>query len=589
VAVVTVSGLSIQLRHESVEIVEGVSFELAPGEICGLVGESGAGKSTIGTALLGEARPGTRLSAGSVVIDGVELRGLRDTELRALRGKVISYIPQDPSASLNPALRVEAQLGELISVHEPEVPAKTRRERMRKALRDVHLPDDDDLLSRYPHQLSGGQLQRVAIAMAFILEPRVIVLDEPTTGLDVVTQAHVLRTVRTLCRERSVAALYVTHDLAVLSGLADRVIVLYAGQIVESGRAEVVFRDPAHPYTRRLLASIPDPALARHLEGIPGRPPSPHERSANRCMFAPRCDYALPACHSEAPQVMSLEESHLVRCIRARELERAPVSSRPASLPVTSSDVAVLSIDRLSAWHGASQTLSDVSFSLAGSECVALVGESGSGKTTLSRAIVGLHAHREGEITFRGEQLAARARSRPAVVRQRIQYIFQSPYASLNPRRTIGDSIADPIRFFFGVSGAEARRRTAEALERVSLSARMADLRPSALSGGERQRAAIARALVCEPAVLVCDEVTSALDVSVQATIVELLSTLQAEIGVALLFVTHNIALVRTIAHRVVVLDRGVVVETGSTEQVLTMPAEPATQALLEHTPALPT
>lgn len=586
-SLVEIHNLCVHLTDRSAEIVSDVNLAIEAGEIAGLVGESGSGKTTIGAALLGHARRGAAIVQGEVLIDGTDIVGLDPVRLRRLRGTQVAYVAQDPAAALNPSLRIGRQISEMIDVHERSAPSGATRERIRQVMREVNLPTNEAFLRRYVHELSGGQQQRLLLAMAFILRPRVIVLDEPTTGLDVTTQAHVLDTVRSLCADYGVAALYVSHDLAVVANLAHRIAVLYAGRVVEAGsRAEVLLR-PSHPYTRELLKSTPDLAGRRRLTPIHGRPPALGARPSY-CSFEPRCRYAVAACRNAEPPLLEVSAEHVTRCLRAYDLPPTGPESgvaRPA-FQGTGRD-AILSLRGVDAWYGSTQVLHRVSFELEARECLALVGESGSGKTTIARSIVGAVASWTGDIAYAGEALPARARERSVSVRKELQYVFQSPYNSLNPRRCVGDAVAAPLEYLLGVKPREARRRVGPALERVALPSSVAARYPDELSGGERQRVAIARALVCEPRVLICDEVTSALDVSVQASIVQLLERLQREDGLATLFVTHNLALVRSIADRVAVLHDGVVVEAGPTEQVLDQAKAPYTRALVTNTPTL--
>jgi peptide/nickel transport system ATP-binding protein len=458
-------------------------------------------------------------------------------------------------------------------------------------MREVALPDDPKFLRRYPHELSGGQQQRVGLAMAFANRPRLIVLDEPTTGLDVTTQAHVLSTVRELAALHDVAALYVSHDLAVVATLARRVAVMYGGRIVELGTADALFEAAGHPYTRRLIGAIPRLTGGRSLVGIPGHAVSPGDRPPG-CGFAPRCSLRIEQCEAELPELATIGEEHVVRCIRA-ELVVTQSQSRagdPIEMPAAAQEeVPALRLRDLVASYGRHEVVHSVSLSLAARECLALVGESGSGKTTVARAIAGLHRSWTGSIELAGAELAQSARRRGSDARRRVQYIFQNPYGSLNPRRTVGQIVGQPLRVFGTVRGREADRLVAEMLERVSLTAAYARRYPDQLSGGERQRVAIARALVCDPTVLICDEVTSALDVSVQAAIVELLGNLQRDLGLSMLFITHNLPLVRSIAQRVAVLSEGAIVELGEAGQVLADPHEPYTRQLISDTPSLET
>ncbi len=604
-AAVIVSDLRIEIAATRTPVVSDVSFEIAPGEILGVVGESGSGKTTVGLALLGHARRGLSISGGSVLLGGRDLLALSDDQLRRLRGSVVSYVPQDPASSLNPALRVGLQLREVLEAHAGERPVAGAGDglvngavngasvdhaaRMAELMRQVALPDDGAFLRRYPHELSGGQQQRIGLAMAFANRPRLIVLDEPTTGLDVTTQAHVLSTVRELAKLHDVAALYVSHDLAVVATLARRVAVMYAGRLVEVGTAEDLFSASGHPYTRRLIGAIPRLTGGRSLVGIPGHAASPGKRPSG-CSFAPRCSLRIDQCEAELPALRPVGPEHLVRCIRAEEVltqEQRRVGD-PIEMPAAQ-DAAALRLENVVASYGRSEVVHSVSLSLAAHECLALVGESGSGKTTIARAIAGLHHDWSGTITLGDLTLNTSARRRSADTRRRIQYIFQNPYGSLNPRRTIGEIIEQPLKVFGTASGKEASLRVGEMLERVSLTAGYATRYPDQLSGGERQRVAIARALVCDPAVLVCDEVTSALDVSVQAAIVELLGNLQRDLGLSMLFITHNLPLVRSIAQRVAVLHNGVIAEVGDVADVLSRPGQPYTRQLISDTPSLET
>src|SRR5947207_7220992 len=323
---VDVRNLRIELVSNQVDVVDAIMLEVHAGEVLGLVGESGSGKTTVGMALMGYCRPGGHVTAGEVVIDGRDLEGLGGGELRRLRGGTVSYIPQDPGTSLNPALRIDRQLSEILDAHATDSTAEQRRARVRETLEEVALPSDDEFLRRYPHQLSGGQQQRVAIAMAFACRPHVIVCDEPTTGLDVTTQARVLQTIRELCRSHQVAALYVSHDLAVVAGLADHVAVMYSGRIVERGPRDAIFSNARHPYTRRLLRAVPDLEGKRAVVGIPGRAPLPGQRPTG-CFFEPRCDLAIDSCRQRFPEAFDFGSGHLVHCYRAEDA--------PDQLPTT--------------------------------------------------------------------------------------------------------------------------------------------------------------------------------------------------------------------------------------------------------------
>jgi peptide/nickel transport system ATP-binding protein len=585
---VEVRNLCVELEGHRGVVVEDVSFAIDAGEIVGLAGETGSGKTTIANALAGHARRGARITAGSIVIDAdADLLSLSDHQLERIRGSVVAFVPQDPSASLNPSLRIGAQLQEMFECHPPRPSKLEQREQIAAMLREVSLPDSPEFLRRYPHQLSGGQEQRVVLAMAFLRRPRLVIMDEPTTGLDVTVQTRILTMVRHLCREHQAAVLYVTHDLAVLSELADRILIAYAGRLVEVGSREAIFREPAHPYARQLLAAIPDIAERRALRPIPGSAPAVHERPSH-CAFAARCSLAIGRCLEEQPSLVAVGTGHLARCFRVAE-SRARIAVAPKSpLGATASRAgALLSVDHVGVSYGRQRVLFDVSLTISAGELVALVGESGSGKTTLARMIMGAVASHQGVVAYDGQVLDPDFRRRSAKVRRELQYIFQSPFRSLNPRRTIGDSVGTPLELFTRVRGQELTNRVTGALERVAIPKAYMERYPDQLSGGERQRVAIARALACDPRILICDEVTSALDVSVQAAIVELLQGLQHDTGLAMLFITHNLALVRSIAERVVVINDGRIVEEGPSEGLLTSPQQPYTRTLIQNTPSI--
>ncbi|WP_460157158.1 dipeptide ABC transporter ATP-binding protein [Pseudomonas sp. S2_H10] len=582
--VLQVRDLRVELPGQ-IDVLSGVTFSLERGEILGLVGESGSGKTTLATALLAHARRGARIVGGEVEVSGQSLLTLQGEDLRRARGSLIGYVAQDPATALNPALRIGSLLRETLGAHQIELDRAAQQQRIVETLRDVGLPDDAQFLRRFPHQLSGGQQQRVMLALAFVLRPALIVLDEPTTALDVTTQAHILATLRRLCKSQGIAAVYVSHDLAVIKDLVDRVMVMYAGRIVEVAQREMLFHQPAHPYTRGLLAAIPDVAQRRDLPAIAGHAPAPGQRPQG-CAFAPRCPRRLAACSVLEPQLQALSSQQRVACL-APHLQPLQRVAQACVAPVTDSveRTPLLQIKDLNVAYDR-QVLFDVSLQVSAGECLALVGESGSGKTSLARAVAGLGENAEGELFYAGGLLSLSARQRDGAQRHQIQYIFQNPYRALNPRQSVFQTLSAPLEHFFGIKGAAARERVEAVLKRVSLPASVADLYPHSLSGGERQRVAIARALVCEPRLLICDEITSALDVSVQASILALLRQLQGE-GLTLLFVTHDLGVVRAIADRVLVLKSGRVVEQGRVDEVLDQPQAAYTRTLLENSPTL--
>lgn len=543
--VLTTSDLRIRTTASGTDILHGVSFDLHAGGILALVGESGSGKTTAGLACMGHFRSGLGLSGGRVSLerDGetVEILDLSPAACRTLRGGSIAYVPQDPALSLNPAMRVGEQILEVLRIHDFGGGEGDRQQRVEEVLGEVGLPGDRAYRRRYPHQLSGGQQQRIGIAMAFACRPSVIVLDEPTTGLDVSTQALVLETIDTLTHRHDVAGLYITHDLAVVAQVADEVAVMLQGEIVEQAPVQDVLYAPSHRYTRRLIRAVPDLA-GRHRIG--------------------------------EVEAVTTDEAVTEQAVTGRSTDAGEES-------------AMVDVQGITLAYGSLRVLDSVDLQLEAGESTMLLGESGSGKTTLSRCIAGLNDRYRGTVALAGETLSNGTRHRMAEQRRRIQYVFQSPFSSLNPRRTIGESVEVPLRMSQKMTRPGRRHAVQEALEQVQLSADFTDRRPGELSGGERQRAAIARALVNAPSVLICDEVTSALDVSVQAAIIDLLRTLQTDNGMAMLFVTHNIALARHISQRLAVLQRGKIVELGRTDDVLEDPQHEYTQELLGNVPTL--
>ena len=572
--------------REAVDVVDEISFRVQPGQVLGLVGESGSGKTTMALALLGHVRRGLVIGDGKVIVDGQDILRLPPGDLQRLRGREIAYVPQDPSSALNPTLKVGTQLREVLDSYEGG--QKAREERLAEMLTEVGLSTVPGILDSYPHQLSGGQQQRVGLAMAFACRPQLIVLDEPTTGLDVTTQRRVLETIRELCQSYQVAAVYISHDLAVVAEIADHVAVLYAGRTAEAGVAREVFTAPAHPYTRGLLRAIPSLTDAHMLVGLSGQPPRPGNRPPG-CFFQPRCEFAVPECERGQPPMTEVSPTgHSARCLRAAEVvalaDTAVGPARPASPAATAP---LLDVRDLSATYGRKTVLHDIAFAVPGRQCVAVVGMSGSGKTTLARCLVGLHPTWGGDVTFAGQPLTRGIRRRSDDQLRRIQYVSQNPYASLNPRRTVGQIVEQPLAHFEKLPAGERYERVVAALTSAALRESFVDYYPDQLSGGERQRVAIARALILEPDLLVCDEVTSALDVSVQASVVELLRQLQAERGLSLIFITHNLPLVRSIADQVVVMNAGKVCERGPVEQVLEDPQDPYTVQLMADVPKM--
>jgi peptide/nickel transport system ATP-binding protein len=574
----TVDRLTVRAGVEGPRIVDDVSLDLSAGEILGIVGESGSGKTTLGLAMLGYGRDGAMVSAGDVTIDGVSMVNGSEAEIASRRGSLVSYVPQDPAMALNPARRIGAHLREVLALGS----AKPRRAdallRIRRSLEEMGLPSDDSFLRRYPHELSGGQQQRVLLSLAFLREPKVVVLDEPTTGLDVTTQAFVLDTIRAACARHDAAAVFVTHDLDVVASLAQRVLVLYGGRVCELGNTADLFDRPAHRYTAALLEAAPSIDQERRLHGIPGRAPRLSDIS-DGCAFAPRCAHADDACR-ERPIEIAISDRHAVHCHHPVPVEQVQSVRVARDSPPPIDDSSGLVVRGLKAGYDGREVVHGIDLDLRRGECVALVGESGSGKTTSAQCLAGLHEPSAGSIVLDGRSLARNARERTLEDRRALQYVFQNPFGSLNPRKTVGQLLEEPYELL-----RSPHRDIAGWIERVQLGRHVLGQRPRSLSGGERQRVAIARALTTEPEFLICDEITSALDVSIQASIVELLRGLQHETGVGILFVTHNLPLVASFADRVVVMRQGEVVEQGSTPSVLRHPATDYARDLIAAVP----
>jgi peptide/nickel transport system ATP-binding protein len=584
---VEVEGLRVETAS-GLPIVEDVSFSLEAGEALGVVGETGSGKTTSVLAMLGYSQPGSKITDGHVRVGDAQMTTASGRDQRKLRGKVVSYVPQNPAGSLNPSMRIGDAIVEMLKAHQVHGDAAPP---VVRALERVGLQGDDEFQRRFPHQLSGGQQQRVCISVALVCEPPVVVLDEPATGLDVVTQARLLDELVRLRREAGVSMIYVTHDLAVVSGFADRIAVMYAGRIIEQGPTAELLQAPKHPYTRGLLNSIPDHARPRTLTPIEGVAVGLEGRPTG-CAFAPRCPLRIEACDASMPEMRLVGDRHRTRCLRPDDVA-APESSPPPVMVNGRSEALppLLEVRNLRAEHRGRREVvvaaSDVSFTLGRSECVALVGESGSGKTTIARSIAGLHGLSSGQIVLGDEELPPQARRRSRKQRRRIQLVFQDPSDALNPRHAVRSAVARPAQVLREMSRSEADAEANRLLSLVRLPEGIGDRYPAELSGGERQRVGIARALAATPDVMICDEITSALDVSVQAAVLNLITELRESLGLSLLLITHDLGVVSTIADRVLVLQHGSIVEEGATRDVLTSPQHPYTKSLLAAAPSL--
>ncbi|WP_239008922.1 ABC transporter ATP-binding protein [Streptomyces sp. S8] len=579
--------------------VRGVSFTLRRGETLAVVGESGSGKSTTALALT-RMLPGTgRVSTGSVLLDGQDLATASAEELRAVRGARIGMIFQDPMTALNPVLTVGRHLEEVLRAHGPR-DRHGRRDRAARRARAVELldrvgiPEPHRRIDDHPHQFSGGQRQRVLIAMALAGEPDVLLADEPTTALDATVQEQILALLADLNRETGTALVLITHNMGVVARSCARVLVMYGGTVVEDGPTAEVLTRPRHPYTAGLLAAVPrlSAPSGTRLTGIPGSPPD-LTLLGDGCAFAARCTLVEDRCRTGAPPLVALTDGVRAACLPAAgRTEPLPAPAPPARIDRPAPGAVVLAADGLRKTYGRRgvrgrgfTALDGVSLTLAEGETLGIVGESGSGKSTLARVLAHAHPSDGGTLHLRGQDITRPARRELHAVRRQIQMVFQDPYASLNPRMTVGRIVAEPL-IAFGLGDREEREaRVAELLTLAGLDPAVADRHPRSFSGGQRQRIGIARALAPGPSVLICDEPVSALDVSVQAQIVGLLTDLQRDLGLALVFIAHDLAVVRQVSHRIAVMHRGRIVETGSADDVCEHPRDPYTRALLAAAP----
>lgn len=605
-----VQGLAAELGDESrpVRVVDGVDLTLRRGETFALLGESGCGKSMTALSLMRLLPPSGRITAGAVHLSGVDLLRLTESEMRGVRGGRMAMIFQEPQTSLNPVMRIGDQIAEAVRVHAGRGRGGTRS-RVLGLLNAVGIPDPDRRADEYPHQLSGGMKQRVMIAMALAGDPHLLIADEPTTALDVTIQAQVLRLLKNLQQRTGMAVLLITHDLGVVAETADRLAIMYAGQIVETATTADFFAAPAHPYGRRLMESLPTAEKrTRPLAVIPGRVPA-LDQDFQGCRFAKRCDLVMPHCHLEAPPWSDLRESGSgVRCHLwrdgARRAEQASVIAGHAPAKVAPGDAAVAEGEILRVRDlevhfpiqrgvlrrvvGHVRAVDGVSFNLASGRTLALVGESGCGKTTAGKGLLQLIPPTGGSIRYLEQELVGLNHRRMRPFRKDLQIIFQDPYAAMNPRMLVGDLIGEGLQALkIERSRAGRMRRVAQLLELVGMDGDAANRYPHEFSGGQRQRICIARALAVEPRLIVCDEPTSALDVSVQAQILNLLKDLQDRLGLAYLFITHDLSVVAYLAHDVAVMYLGRVVEHGQVDEILVDPRHPYTRALLSAVPVI--
>jgi peptide/nickel transport system ATP-binding protein len=590
-----------------VHAVDGISYTVNRGEIVAIVGESGCGKSVSSLAIMGLlAKPAGRVTKGRVLFEGRDLLTLSAEEMRELRGRDISMIFQEPMTSLNPVLSIGEQIMEPLFIH-LKMTEQQAKERALELLQLVGITDGERRLEQFPHQLSGGMRQRVMIAIGLACNPKLIIADEPTTALDVTIQAQILELMKDLSRRLNIALIIITHNLGVVARYADRVNVMYAAHIIEHGTADDVFLRPLHPYTIGLMRSVPRLDLPRgaKLETIEGLPPDLRSPPLG-CRFAPRCPYRRDACVAGAATLRTLAPGHATACIRAEEilngaLAPAPPAVQSATVSVVSESAQpILKVDGLRKYFSVPlsgfgilseqiatvKAVDDVSFSIAPGETLGLVGESGCGKTTVGRTVLKLEEPTDGTVCFDGVDITHRTPREMRDIRRGIQVIFQDPYSSLNPRMTVGQIIGEPLHVYRLVKNKkEQHERVAALLQQVGLFDYMAERYPHQLSGGQRQRVGIARALALEPRFIVCDEPVSALDVSIQGQIINLLEDLKSRLNLSYLFIAHDLAVVRHISDRVAVMYLGRVAEVADRDQLYADPKHPYTKALLDAAP----
>ena len=605
--VIQANKLSIEYRigREWLNVIRDVTLQIDPVQIHGLVGESGSGKSTLGLAMMRFLARNARITEGEILFDEQDLVQLDEQDLSKIWGRLISLVPQNPLDSLNPSLTIGNQMTELTELH-LGLSGQDAEERAKKALHNVKIADPTRILERYPHQLSGGMQQRVMIALALSTRPRLLVLDEPTTALDVTTQAVILDLVRELIKTEEAAALYVSHDLGTVAQLCDYVTVLYAGEIMESAPVNDLFAKPLHPYTSGLLASLPSAATGQEsrLSTIEGVAPSLSERP-DACVFANRCPVAVDHCFSEKPPLEKTPDGRMVRCWRWQEIESGDVipKNKPRGLfeaapPKSEYVLKANQVDKRFGEYGLLDRLTGkkpqfvhavdaVSLQINGRSTLGLVGESGSGKTTLARAIVALDGADSGQLELMGADVSLELGERSTEVLRNLRMIFQNPNDALNPYQTVGQAVGRTYRALSdeGLSRKEIKQRVIDLLEAVGLTKEYYSRYPGQLSGGEKQRVAVATAFAANPALIIADEPTSSLDVSVQATILNLLKDLRAREGASYLVISHDLEVISYLADWIVVMYLGEIVEQGNNEQVRNAPMHPYTEALLSAAP----
>ena len=600
--------VAYKVRAGEVEAVQNVTLDIKKGESHGIVGESGCGKSTVAWSIINFLGANGYVKRGTIKFQGKNLVGKRGEELRRLRGDQIAMVYQDPMQSLNPSMQLGKQMKEVLTVHQGLSKAEAQKKCI-KMLERVHMPDAANVMRRYPHQISGGQQQRVVIAMALLNNPALLLMDEPTTALDVTVEAAVLDLIADLRQEFNTAIMYITHDLGVVARVSSRVGVMYAGEMVERARVEELFKSPQHPYTQGLMRCVPKLGTDRTgsiLYPIPGRVPPPAGRPAG-CVFWPRCDYMRKRCRAERPQLRAIGDSDTwVRCHFSEEIDMGSWEPPedlvlPGMTRKKDQDETILQVDGLKKYYGVrGNSLKDVfglgekryvkaveqaSFKVPKGKTLGIVGESGCGKSTLVKTIIGLERATAGEANFLGFDITDSISARDQKLIQEMQMVFQNPDSTMNPSYTVGEQIARPMKRFNVMPKEKITDEVLRLLRSMRLGENYYNRLPRQLSGGEKQRVGIARALASHPDLVLCDEPVSALDVSVQAAIINLLLEIQEEFGTTLIFISHDLSVVRFFSDYVCVMYLGQIMELGPAEEIYAPPYHPYTEALLSAVP----
>ena len=596
----SVKNLSIGFNSQKgkqISILRNVSTNIKKGETVGIVGESGSGKSTLALAMMGYIKQGLFPLKGECLFKSEDLLKMSSRQLEKIRGRKIAMIPQNAGQALTPNLKIGYQIDEALRLH-TDLNKTDRNIKISELLNKVRLPSPETMAFRYPHELSGGQQQRVAVAMALAGKPDLLLLDEPTTGLDVTTQAHVLELLRFIAKDTGTSMIYVSHDLGAIAQVSDRIVVMYAGEIVLEGPARKILKEPIHPYTYGLLKSIPKLSLAGLPASMPGSQPQPG--SINKgCSFYDRCNLATDHCKNNSPELEQIKELDTnVRCFNHKELINQNNNLQTSITKKSNNSEAneVLKLKDVSISYAKQKffdqllnkisdqnpTVKDINIDIKKGETIALVGESGSGKSTILKSIAGLLKTKDGQIKFENDRvLSSDLKMRNPNDLRAIQLIFQNPDESLNPNHTVEQILSQPLKLYFNLSGEELKKNIIDLLKKVRLGEFYMSRYPRQLSGGEKQRVAVARAFAAKPDIILCDEVTSALDVSVQAAVLNLLQQLKEDLGTTYVFVSHDLAVVRAISDRVAVLYQGRLCEIGPSQNVYKFPSHPYTEVLL--------